>query len=396
MAEKQQYTQLQFGFDIRTNSLVDRRIVLSYEEMALGKVNWNGTVVPLQNILPDKYIVLCSGADTSKYPIQNKYFAGKLFVYDSKLYHDEDNYHIPLGNSSTGYGVFTKVSNVIDVVDSEGGLLVNEDGVVVLHDPHGSRITNAEQRLDTAETNITDLQDTKVDYDQLDELVDGRLERYQRRTYLYGSGDYLDSEGFPHPKSGVDGFGVHVDIQKHDDKPWEALIDHTAVVPAGGWVSKYAVGGVAVGQAFMEGTKIDDVLKQLFEGDPKTDNVVCYIEYNKLPTSNMYWTDTAWRQTPTKRDVLLRDGIELEVHPDGQYVLIALPIAMIREQGQTPDEYPVELKEIYNKDAAAFTYAFNYVDIKNSSVASEVGYRVYYLLRPVSGNQTLKCEFKRA
>ena len=321
MAEKQQYTQLQFGFDIRTNSLVDRRIVLSYEEMALGKVNWNGLMVPLQNILPDKYIVLCSGADTSKYPIQNKYFAGKLFVYDSKLYHDEDNYHIPLGHSSTGYGVFTKVSNVIDVVDSEGGLLVNEDGVVVLHDPHGSRITNAEQRLDTAETNITDLQDTKVDHDQLDELVDGRLEHYQRRTLIYGSGDELDSEGFPHPKSGVDGFGVHVDIQKHDDKPWTALIDHTAVVPAGGWVSKYAVGGVAVGQAFMEGTKIDDVLKQLFEGDPKTDNVVCYIEYNKLPTSNMYWTDTAWRQTPTKRDVLLRDGIELEVHPDGQYVL---------------------------------------------------------------------------
>lgn len=395
MAEKQQYTELQFGFDIRTGSLVDRRTVLSYEEMIKGEVVWNGMTIPLKNILPDRYIVLCRGADTPTYAAVNRRFKGKLFVYDSELTHEGDNYRIPLGGSDTG--LFTLVTNPIDVVDVDGNSLADQQtGLVTIYDPDGTRIEDAEQRLETAETNITDLQDTKVDYDQLDELVDGRLEHYQRRTYLYGSGDYLDSEGFPHPKSGVDGFGVHVDIQKHDDEPWTALIDHTAVVPAGGWVSKYAVGGVAVGQAFMEGTKIDDVLKQLFEGDPKTDNVVCYIEYNKLPTSNMYWTDTAWRQTPTKRDVLLRDGIELEVHPDGQYVLIALPIAMIREQGQTPDEYPVELKEIYNKDAAAFTYAFNYVDIKNSSVASEVGYRVYYLLRPVSGNQTLKCEFKRA
>ena len=395
MAEKQQYTQLQFGFDIRTGSPVDRRMVLSYEEMALGQVTWNDKLIPLINILPDRYIVICSGADNpAKYPYQEEHFKGKLFIFDASTYHDEDNYHIPLGNASNG--VFIMVSNTIDVVDSEGNSLINEDGVVKIYDPDGGRILRAEQRLDVAEADIAQLDIEKVDEDQVADVVDEKLEKYQRRTLIYGSGDYLDSEGDPKPKTGTDGYGVHVTVERNDTEPWKALIDHTAVVPAGGWVSKYNVGGVAIGQAFMEGTKIDDVLKQLFEGDPKTDNVVCYIEYNREPSVNMYWTDTAWRQIPIKRDALLANGIELHFEPNRQFILIALPISMINDYGQDPTvEFPVRLKELYNKNAPEFTYAFRYVDIKNSSVAVDIGYRVYYLPNKVTGTQDIICEFEK-
>ena len=218
MAEKQQYTQLQFGFDIRTGSLVDRRTVLSYEEMIKGEVVWNGMTIPLKNILPDRYIVLCRGADTPTYAAVDRRFKGKLFVYDSELTHEGDNYRIPLGGSDTG--LFTLVTNPIDVVDVDGNSLADQQtGLVTIYDPDGTRIENAEQRLETAETNITDLQDTKVNSDDVENIVDDKLKKYQRRTFIYGSGDELDSEGIPHPKAGTDGFGVHVTVEPSADKP---------------------------------------------------------------------------------------------------------------------------------------------------------------------------------
>ena len=224
MAEKQQFTQLQFGFDIRTKSPVDRRIILTYEEMTLGKVKWNdgnGKIVdvPLRNILPDRYIVLCSGADESKYPVQNELFKGRLFIYDSSLYHDEDNYHIPMSGAADEFGLFTMISKAIDVVDSEGNSLADADGVVKIYDPDGSRILNAELGLDETRADIEDLRTTKIDVDMAGEIVDDKLKKYQRRTLIYGSGDELDSEGIPHPKAGTDGFGVHVTVEPSADEP---------------------------------------------------------------------------------------------------------------------------------------------------------------------------------
>ena len=393
MAEKQQYTQLHFGFDIRTGSPVDRRLILSYDEMMKGEVEWGGVKIPLRNIIPDKYVVLCTGSTTPIYEIYARRYKGKLFVYDAELSHDQDDYHIPMGDPSgdpTGKGLFTMVSKTIDVVDQDGSSLTDADGVVTVYDPDGSRIETAEQRLDVAEADIEELKVSKVDSEGVGRVVDDKLQEYQRRTYIYGNGDELDSEGMPHPKSGAAGYGVHVTVEKSNTEPWKALISHEAVVPDGGWISKYAVGGVAVGQAFAAGTKIEDVLRQLFEGDPMADNVVYCAVNSVLP---YYWTDIPWIPFTTTRDKLLPGG---EDHPfnrwtpvtaNHEFIMISVPLAMCHNYGTDPSvELPVRLDEVYVRDEGATQFPLPYMwyDVKNNTTSSEKGYRIFYLTREVT------------
>lgn len=92
-------------------------------------------------------------------------------------------------------------------------------------------------------------------------------EKKQDKFVILGSGDILNSEGLPTPAEGTSGYGVHVTytenagpiIDEDGNRGYEILISHDAVVPAGGWVSKYAIGGIAVDQRFPEGTKITEV-----------------------------------------------------------------------------------------------------------------------------------------
>lgn len=99
-------------------------------------------------------------------------------------------------------------------------------------------------------------------------LADTALdEKKQDKFVILGDGDSLDSEGLPTPAEGTSGYGVHVTytenagpvIDEDGNRGYEILISHDAVVPAGGWVSKYAIGGIAVDQRFPEGTKITEV-----------------------------------------------------------------------------------------------------------------------------------------
>ena len=146
----------------------------------------------------------------------------------------------------------------------------------------------------------------------------------------------------------------------------------------------------------MEGTSIEEVLRQLFCGDPKMDNVICFAMDSRKPTDLNVWTDFHWLQEPTKRDVLLTSGIDHEYNPSNQFILMALPIAMINQHGADYDtEWPVVLKELYNKDAPMFTYPFTYVDVKINATAADIGYRIYYLIGddPVSGPQNIHFEF---
>lgn len=142
------------------------------------------------------------------------------------------------------------------IVDSEGNLLYDKLLQLVAKDEYLEAAITSEGIERKAEDEILEL-------------------KKQDKFVILGSGDVLNSEGLPEPALGVDGYGVHVtyDPKDNDGKPLydgpiidaegnrgsAILIDHTAVVPAGGWISKYAVGGIAIGQAFPEGTKITEV-----------------------------------------------------------------------------------------------------------------------------------------
>ena len=124
------------------------------------------------------------------------------------------------------------------------------------------------------------------------------------------------------------------------------------------------------------------------------DNVICYIEYDKDPTNGMYWTDTPWKQEAISRTELARDGIELKYTPKNQYILMSMPIEMLESTSLT-GELPVRLKEIYSKDAPAYTYSYRTIDIKSESISEEASYRLFFLPnRVTSKTQTLVFEFE--
>lgn len=114
--------------------------------------------------------------------------------------------------------------------------------------------------------NINELFTNQYEESQARDSEDVRLDtRKQDKLIVMGDGDVLNTEGLPEPATGVDGYGVHVTYSSEGPdlgdgtKGSKIVISHDAVVPEGGWISKYAVGGIAIGQAFPEGTKITEV-----------------------------------------------------------------------------------------------------------------------------------------
>ena len=279
-------------------------------------------------------------------------------------------------------------------VDSEGliHLLVDSEGTLL-----SQKLIDMIARDDAIQADLDLETEERIAEDDVLEL------KKQDKIVILGSGDELDSEGLPVPKTGTDGYGVHVTyeanegpvIDKDDNKGYAIKISHEAVVPAGGWISKYAIGGIAIGQGFPEGTKLTDVWKQLLEGDPKNDNVLCCAVASALP---QYWTDLPWQQFTVKRNDLVEVTNQsplttrsipftqwTPINANNQYVMIAIPLTMVHEEGtDIATEKRVRLHEIYTTSHPEFTYSFKHFDIKNSSVASENGYRVYYIDSPIT------------
>ena len=55
-----QFSEVQFGFDVRTKSPIDRRLVLTKDEMESMQLDTGcGKVINLASVMPDKYLVIC-------------------------------------------------------------------------------------------------------------------------------------------------------------------------------------------------------------------------------------------------------------------------------------------------------------------------------------------------
>lgn len=284
---------------------------------------------------------------------------------------------------------------LINKENFDENFFIDENGVVnLIVDSEGSSLLNKINALELADADLDDRLNKEADWRQrFDEELDLKK---QDKIVIYGNGDYITSEGLPASKQGANGFGVHVTYGDETDPgvPREIKISHDMVVPAGGWVSKYNVGGIAVGQGFPEGTKITEVWRQLLEGDPRTDNVFCGAVSATLP---QYWTDIPWRQFTVSRAELLAKAFDdwTPVIANREYIMCAIPLAMIEQEGPTAPEKKVKLYQVYNVANPEYTYAFNYYDIKNSSASEQNGYRVYYIKNQVTGTfNDLVWEFK--
>lgn len=291
------------------------------------------------------------------------------------------------------------------IVDKCGiAKVCSQEDVQVIIDELNTRFTNLDAAL-AEKVSTEELCEVQKQVDKLEENTAKLDVSKQDKFIILGDGDTLNSEGLPQPAPGTDGYGVHVaysddgpDIGDGKKGP-KILISHESVVPAGGWISKYAIGGIAIGQAFPEGTKISEVWRQLLEGDPKADNVLCAAVAAVLP---QYWTDLAWRQFTVKRNDLVKitsqTPFEWKAIPfdqwqpvvaNQQYIMISLPLSMINEPGtDLAEERPVKLAEVYNVASPMFTYDWSYYDIKNNPNADENGYRVYYLTNKITGTLT--------
>ena len=267
----------------------------------------------------------------------------------------------------------------------------------------------------------------KIDVERLDCEIDV-LDRDKAKDFiLFGSGDVVNSEGLPVPARGTDSYGVHVTYNKKDregnfigPKPeWfngnMILIDHDPVVPAGGWVSEYDFGGVAKGQRFPAGTSLFNVIKQILEGDPRIDDVICCQVVNELPH---YWKEIGWAQFTYQRYQLWRykedepveSGVSMPFDewvpkPNNQYIILAIPRAMLEYgcNNPSPDNpyapvdgygnYTIRLDWVANPEQPEYKYEFNYYDIPNKEHDADWGYRVYYL-SPATGTLPLEWAFK--
>ena len=235
----------------------------------------------------------------------------------------------------------------------------------------------------------------------------------QDKFVILGSGDQLNSEGLPEPKprTASDPFGVHVTVNpkdKHGVPIYDGpiidsegnrgpviLIDHDEVVPKGGWITRFNVGGYAKDQLIPEGTRIVEVIRQILLGDPKQDNVLCAAVINDIDKLEA-WTDIPWIQFSVKRNELWHPdtfspitghAIPFErwrgISSNHQYIAIALPLSMIHEDSGT-DELRVRLNEVYDSATPEITVPFRRKDIKGSPTDLTMMYRVYYLAEPVT------------
>jgi len=249
-------------------------------------------------------------------------------------------------------------------------------------------------------------------HDELDSAVNKFEAKKADKFYILGSGDKLNSEGLPEPKpvTSTDPFGVHVTVNpkdKHGNPIYEGpdlgdgtkgpviLIDHDEVVPKGGWITRFNVGGYAKDQLIPEGTRIVEVIRQILLGDPKQDNVLCAAVINDIDKLEA-WTDIPWIQFSVKRNELWHPdtfspitghAIPFErwrgISSNHQYIAIALPLSMIHEDSGT-DELRVRLNEVYDSATPEITVPFRRKDIKGSPTDLTMMYRVYYLAEPVT------------
>lgn len=254
----------------------------------------------------------------------------------------------------------------------------------------------------------------KTEITRLDSEVASIKNLKQDNIIIFGSGDYITSEGLPATKKGSDGFGVHVKYNLRDPSTGKEVgprpsgfigdliqIDHDPVVPAGGWVSEYDFGGVAKGQRFPAGTSLFNVIKQMLEGDPRIDDVICCQVVNELPH---YWKEIGWAQFTYQRYQLWRykedepveSGVSMPFDewvpmPNNQYIILAIPRAMLEYgcNNPSPDNpyapidgygnHTIRLDWVTNPEQPEYKYEFNYYDIPNKEHDADWGYRVYYL-----------------
>lgn len=300
------------------------------------------------------------------------------------------------------------------VIGFDDNFYIDEDNVIHLIVEDGAAIPT------TLKDKLTDLR--RADNNLYDQLLTEQAERGGKdveleqkkanKFVILGSGDNLDSEGMPVPKprTASDPFGVHVTINPkdaHGDPIYEGpdlgdgtkgpviLIDHDEVVPKGGWITRFNVGGYAKDQLIPEGTRIVEVIRQILLGDPKQDNVLCAAVINDIDKLEA-WTDIPWIQFSVKRNELWHPdtfnpitghAIPFErwrgISSNHQFIAIALPLSMIHDDSGT-DELRVRLNEVYDSATPEITVPFKRKDIKGSPTDLTMMYRVYYLAEPVT------------
>ena len=112
MAGRPQFSEVPFGFDVRSNSPIDRRLVLTKEEMESMKLFNNcGKEINLAAVFPDDYFVLCEDN-------------GRLYHYSRTTSHeccaievDEKKNVWPYGTSNGHFRLFTDVIDIVHKVN---------------------------------------------------------------------------------------------------------------------------------------------------------------------------------------------------------------------------------------------------------------------------------------
>ena len=436
-----QFSEVPFGFDVRSNSPIDRRLVLTKEEMENMVLHSNcGKDINLSSVFPDSYFVLCEDN-------------GRLYK-NSRLTRDDcdgckipDKDEWPFVTSNGHFRLFNDVKDLVSLgyhVDKDGKLVPGEswesivdkcgiarvcsqEDIQIIINELNTRFVNRDNALAEkasvedlcrVENRVTDLEEESL-----------RLDTYKADKFIVvGSGDKLvDGRPVPKDEGEHEAFGVHVTYDPKDEDgnplfdgpPLDSegekrgpviYIDHDYRF-AQTITSKYDIGGIGKGQTILKGTPLETFLWQLLRGDPVIENIIYWKASDILPNvpdaegySTSTWTGLGpWGgQKATTNDDLLnipdtKYGWRGDLYIDGfitndQYLMFAVPrsnstalkpddtgawVVPLMNSEKAPKG--IRLNEIYLKDAPEYKVNFKTARIRNEDASTEWGYVIYYI-----------------
>ena len=143
----------------------------------------------------------------------------------------------------------------------------------------------------------------------------------------------------------------------------------------------------------------------MLKGNPIVENVLYYKGADLLPQSGTDWqTLGPWieRGQFDNGEFLNPDGIDININwTTLKYFMIAVPLANINgDASGARGSEKIKLREVYSKDAPAYTYDFGYIDVPfdpASVIVDNSGYRIYYVPGgKLVGPTTITLEFTTA
>lgn len=124
----------------------------------------------------------------------------------------------------------------------------------------------------------------------------------------------------------------------------------------------------------------------MLKGNPIVENVLYVKGAAALPTAGATWRSLGpWPEIGQfdNQEFTVAGGIDVSIPWSNQYIMIAVPRANINGNASgAMGSHKIRLKEVYDKDAPAFTYGFTYMDVPNdedSPIVGDSGYRIYYV-----------------